>query len=1156
MTPTHPTRCRTHASPRPPGAWRRARTRRTIAAAALGLLAGLLLSWPALAVVTPDDRYFEMSADSGDYLDHVSGNSERLRSEPMCWYPQNAAQCEALYGAAAPGCENDGSLPTGCACECSPYIRSLDVVDPDHTASGRLQHTTCFDWEESSETPYMGEQSYRVECVENTDPLCDPDLGGDVTRAECVRRTEQSQFKRWYAGGDEGSRTRYFSLAFRLVELPDFGEDSSGYIAQMHQGGKDSPPFKLGWSIQGGKLYIEAAARGNFPDVWADPSASVCWEQMLLQEAELGVWYRVLIRFKVSPHVFDERDHRFPLPPGYPSYPDPDDPDDVYEVSPQCPVHLGAGDSELKIWLMDNETGTWEETGFERAECRDTEVRVRKEYQGPFGYLVESWKGCRNDGDCVLRKDIDCPFDWKMGIYANAHDGIVIDYDNVTYGKRWDDITHDRLVGYEKSVLYLPFSASTVTAAGVEDRSWYRNGGTRGDPTSDYANDAELIGPLRWDLSAPGGPYFRFDGSNELFVPNDPVDFDFGNYLTTSAWVRLDSSIDSDRGVVVVDDSVSAWKAKLVTHKRTVTFGVRHTNGSESQIAGSITSGSLADGRWHHLVGTYNRFGGRSGDRGKLTLYLDGLELASQETASSLPLLRPEQGITVGDWAGGGRFVGSIDDVDVSNYAWNAARVLSEFQTGSELHLLGCGDDGLVGYWPFQGDASDMSGCRTPGSVNGPVLAEDALGHVSGAYRFDGIDDHITLPSESTLKPPLPITLSFLVNHACAGRRCEIFENDASFGYSGFNVQLSPRGEVDVMLGDGGHPSPLNRRSATSRTRLASGRWHHVVAVVRGLTDADFYIDGVRDDRGSIAYSGTGAGLSYANLIGLMGMRGTAESHFEGALDELRLYRRALSLEESLELDPRCHPSDPLAPIGVWPLDGSAEANGRCAPIDGVVNGAIAVAGRHGEPNTAYDFDGVDDSIELGRSFHLKPSLPMTFEATVRHACTGSNSICRIFENDVAPNAYSGLSVSLSSGRIYAMVGDGGVPSSRNRRDATAHVALEPGVWAHIVIVVKALDEFEFYVDGERVDPASISYAGTGGAMHYTGAPAAIARSGTHDQPFRGDIDEVRLHDRALTAEEIRVVPEPGVVPGLIVGGLLLRGLSRRRRSVAEAGRG
>jgi hypothetical protein len=61
--------------------------------------------------------------------------------------------------------------------------------------------------------------------------------------------------------------------------------------------------------------------------------------------------------------------------------------------------------------------------------------------------------------------------------------------------------------------------------------------------------------------------------------------------------------------------------------------------------------------------------------------------------------------------------------------------------------------DGLVGWWPFNGNAVDESGNGNDGAVNGATLTPDRVGNANTAYAFDGIDDKIEVPNSNSLNP-------------------------------------------------------------------------------------------------------------------------------------------------------------------------------------------------------------------------------------------------------------------------------------------------------------------------------------------------------------------------------------------------------------------
>ena len=59
--------------------------------------------------------------------------------------------------------------------------------------------------------------------------------------------------------------------------------------------------------------------------------------------------------------------------------------------------------------------------------------------------------------------------------------------------------------------------------------------------------------------------------------------------------------------------------------------------------------------------------------------------------------------------------------------------------------------NGLVGWWPFNGNANDESGNGNNGTVNGATLTADRNGKANSAYSFDGVNDFIEVAQNQTL---------------------------------------------------------------------------------------------------------------------------------------------------------------------------------------------------------------------------------------------------------------------------------------------------------------------------------------------------------------------------------------------------------------------
>jgi|GEM_PF-3350326 len=67
---------------------------------------------------------------------------------------------------------------------------------------------------------------------------------------------------------------------------------------------------------------------------------------------------------------------------------------------------------------------------------------------------------------------------------------------------------------------------------------------------------------------------------------------------------------------------------------------------------------------------------------------------------------------------------------------------------------------GLMGYWPFTGNANDVSGNGHHGTVNGASLTTDRFSASNSAYNFNGSNNYIVVASTSSLSGYSDLTIS------------------------------------------------------------------------------------------------------------------------------------------------------------------------------------------------------------------------------------------------------------------------------------------------------------------------------------------------------------------------------------------------------------
>lgn len=208
--------------------------------------------------------------------------------------------------------------------------------------------------------------------------------------------------------------------------------------------------------------------------------------------------------------------------------------------------------------------------------------------------------------------------------------------------------------------------------------------------------------------------------------------------------------------------------------------------------------------------------------------------------------------------------------------------------------------NGLVGWWPFNGNANDESGNGYDGTVNGASLASDRFGNPNSAYDFDGIDDHIivnniiTNYSEYTFSswfrvytPSLTSTITGIVSQT----------GNAS-GAAGGTIQSLSHGytHTDSILCT--HRMANQTLSSVISDTNDIYSWNHIVSVWDG-TNVLFYLNGQL--QGTVAVNGLTV-MQPELYFGAMRWLGIVNRFLDGAVDDVSIHDRALTACEIQDL--------------------------------------------------------------------------------------------------------------------------------------------------------------------------------------------------------------------------------------------------------------
>jgi MSHA biogenesis protein MshQ len=448
---------------------------------------------------------------------------------------------------------------------------------------------------------------------------------------------------------------------------------------------------------------------------------------------------------------------------------------------------------------------------------------------------------------------------------------------------------------------------------------------------------------------------------------------------------------------------------------------------------GNISTLSIADDNWHHLVWT------RQGSQSCLyqdTVLQGCVTQATDALSIQSLILGQEQDSIGGSFVSSQAFEGLLDELLIFDSAISGDKITEIYNNQN----AGLGYDGSARsciekpilemrfdelFWlGVEGEVTDETGNfdgQAINNANTEQLTPAITGNpgTCGYGTFDGINDYVALPSSfDNQQSSFTITAWIKPSNTNSGSR--IFVDDENNAQQGYGFSLGDPGTGKLRFYSRG-VAPIS--VDTLNAVISNDTWTFVAAVHNSIDKTrEIYVNGiaqrVTDGGFSNTYTGDWGVDNGIASIGGETNSGETRNRFTGAIDEVRMYEGALTQIELLEIKNETHPCVNTVDHFEISHDGQgltceaesitikACSDSLCSSlyegevdvelsVNGTVDKTVRVVGGSSETNFLYTNTLIPATLSLAEDYICQNNMSSTTSCDVVFADTGF-----IFGND------------------------------------------------------------------------------------------------------------------------------------------------------------
>jgi len=620
--------------------------------------------------------------------------------------------------------------------------------------------------------------------------------------------------------------------------------------------------------------------------------------------------------------------------------------------------------------------------------------------------------------------------------------------------------------------------------------------------SSVYGNNGKLSNtPPTWTTGYVDGA-LDFDGVDDyVSLANNAITT---TEFTIAAWAHQNGTCggSNQSGVIFMqrDDNVGDNRSAVLLYT---------DNGPEAcaAIRSSVGTAQILSSpkqnynEWHHYAITLN-----SDD---FIFYIDGSEVDREANYQLGDYVTSIDHVYLGKhaYSGGaqGFLNGLVDDARIYNSALSAADI-QDLYTGIEpattpdAHWMLNETTGTIVHDSVGTNDGTLS--NTPPTWTG--------GYINGALDFDGVDDRIRAIGYKGVTGTQSKTCAAWVKTTHAGAVISSW-GDYNVDGARWLLKTDATGTLRVSVGGG---------YIVGSEIITDDNWHFVAAVLEsdGSPNADeikLYVDGVEDTNTTANSQAITEGSVNADVM--IGAFYTGSYYYcNGIIDDVRIYSSALSAANIYDLYTGTEPA--VTPDAHWKLD---EMSGTIAYDSAGTNhgtlGATPPIWTAGYINGALNFDGIDDYVIINDADEFKDygTVSLWFKNNKESYGT-DDGVIFISNQDYKPSLQIWFNDdSDDEFKVYANNGT----TSETLSVSQLVPSFDRYAWHHIALSYDHLG-VHVYLDGEHIGDMNVT-----GSFTEDGGDIRLGRKGSLNMSyFEGPIDDVRVYNRTLSAEEIEAI--------------------------------